>query len=142
MANNYLEFSTAIKDLTEEERKWCEDELEKLEEEHDKSLEDFGDGVMHFEYSFERGDTMLWFHVCESGDPMNVADFISSFLERWRPDQCHSFAWAEYCSKPRLDEFGGGAAFITAKEIKTVGTWSWMEEQEIAFMENKKESTK
>jgi hypothetical protein len=32
-------------------------------------------------------------------------------------------------SKPRVDAYGGVAAFITAKEIKTVSTAAWLNEQ-------------
>ena len=31
--------------------------------------------------------------------------------------------------KPRVDAYGGGAAFITGKEIKTMSTAVWLNEQ-------------
>jgi hypothetical protein len=40
-----------------------------------------------------------------------------------------TFEWSHDCSKPRVDAYGGGAAFITAKEIKTMSTSAWLNEQ-------------
>ena len=41
---------------------------------------------------------------------------LSQFLERYRPEEAITFCWAETCSSPRLDAFGGGVAIITAKD--------------------------
>jgi hypothetical protein len=40
-----------------------------------------------------------------------------------------TFEWSHDCSKPRADAYGGGAALITAKNIKTMNTSDWLQEQ-------------
>jgi hypothetical protein len=37
-----------------------------------------------------------------------------------------TFEWSHDCSKPRVDAYGGGAAIITAKRIKTMSTCEWL----------------
>ena len=37
--------------------------------------------------------------------------------------------WSNDCSKPRVDAFGGGAAFITARKIKSINTGEWLHRQ-------------
>ena len=50
-------------------------------------------------------------------------------LEKFHEEGSLSFSWAVTCSKMRSGEFGGGAAFVTAKTIKFIDTASWAEEQ-------------
>jgi hypothetical protein len=50
-------------------------------------------------------------------------------LQKFDPEGQVAFEWSEDCSKPRIDAFGGGAAFITAKEIKTMTTADWLRQQ-------------
>jgi len=40
-----------------------------------------------------------------------------------------TFEWSHDCSKPRVDAYGGGAAVITAQEIKTMSTAAWLNQQ-------------
>jgi hypothetical protein len=55
--------------------------------------------------------------------------FIQHLLQRFYPHGKVSFEWSHNCSKPRVDAYSGGAAFITAKEIKSMSTAAWLNEQ-------------
>ena len=37
-----------------------------------------------------------------------------------------SLEWSHACSKPRTDAFGGGAAFISARNINSLSTAVWL----------------
>ena len=50
-----------------------------------------------------------------------------------RPDQCWSLTYATTCSKPRLGEFGGGAVFVTADNIRWNNSYDFVAEQRNAF---------
>lgn len=60
----------------------------------------------------------LWLYAEESADLERVAHLVQQFLKRFRPGDCWSLTYAATCSKPRVGEFGGGAIFVTAAEIK------------------------
>lgn len=109
MANNYLELSTMLKVQTPEEKAWLEAELKILEEEESQP--------MGFDYQFEKDG--LWIHS-ENADPDQIASFVQRFLAAFHPDKFFVFSWAYYCSKPRLDEFGGGAAIVRGDGYETI----------------------
>ena len=70
----------------------------------------------------------LWFHsTCGGIDA--VCAFVQHLLARFQPGGCVTFEWSNDCSKPRIDAYGGGAALITAKEIRTLSTAEWVHEQ-------------
>jgi hypothetical protein len=58
-----------------------------------------------------------------------VCAFIQHLLQEFDQKGYVTFEWSHDCSKPRVDAYGGGAAFITAKEIKSVSTAAWLNEQ-------------
>jgi hypothetical protein len=70
----------------------------------------------------------IWLHS-DYGGIDAVCVFIQHLLQKFDPQGRVSLEWANDCSKPRLDAFGGGAAFITAKEIKTMNTADWVQKQ-------------
>jgi hypothetical protein len=92
-----------------------------------------------FEYAFhDDADTddwgrHLWFYTEEWGNASNVAWLVQKFLRKFRPDQCWSLTYSTTCSKPRVGEFGGGAVFVTADEIKWQNAYDFVEEQHAAF---------
>jgi hypothetical protein len=67
----------------------------------------------------------LWLHSEEGGIDA-VCAFIQHLLAQFDPQGNVSFEWSNDCSKPRVDAYGGGAAFITAYEIKTLSTGEWL----------------
>ena len=74
------------------------------------------------------GKFRLWLHS-EDGGIDSVCVFIQHLLQKFDPQGRVTFEWSNDCSKPRIDAYGGGAAFITAKEIKTMNTSDWLQQQ-------------
>jgi hypothetical protein len=52
--------------------------------------------------------------------------FIQHLLQKFDPRGRVEFEWSHDCSKPRVDAYGGGAAIITAKRIKSMSTCEWL----------------
>jgi hypothetical protein len=104
--------------------------------EYVKEMDLFGPG---FEYRFcsdEDTDGLgryLWFGTDEGGYLEGLAHLVQKFLKRFRPDQCWSLTYANTCSKPRIGEFGGGAVFVTAQEIRWQDAYDFVAEQRATF---------
>ena len=116
MANNYLQFSEAIYDLNPEEKDWLQNRLEQMESEEN--------GVP-FEYSFRNG--LVNFFAEEYGDPYALAELVQEFLAKFRPNKFFAINYSETCSKMRLEEFSGGAVFVTAHSIEYCNPRQWLE---------------
>ncbi len=69
----------------------------------------------------------LWLHSMNGGVDA-VCAFIQHLLQKFDPQGKVTFEWSHDCSKPRTDAYGGGAAIVTAKEIKTMNTAQWLAE--------------
>ena len=67
----------------------------------------------------------LWLHSSDGGIDAACA-FIQHLLGKFQPVGSVSFEWSCDCSKPRVDAYGGGAAVITARKIKTMNTREWL----------------
>lgn len=140
MANNYVEASFCVDNLTEDELAWWKKErLRECPEDMDPE-----DMEVPISYNWVIGPVApslpslpegnsVWFSHDESIDIDVAAMVIQRFLKECRPEGSVGFCWAETCSKPRLDEFGGGACFITAKLIEWNGAYSWLEDQKKSF---------
>jgi hypothetical protein len=77
----------------------------------------------------EEGGTALWIHDGGSGDPEHVIAFVRLCAQAFRLKGRWGFQWANTCSKPRLDEFGGGAHIVnleTGSTIAWVSTNEWL----------------
>ena len=159
MANNYLQFSEVLKDLTEPEETWLKEQLQKtdnatMDDEddedstsssqsyaflRDKPEYDADCDSLGFDYDFHDDEDMvnwgyhLWVYAEECGNADNVAWLVRKFLKQFRPTQCWSLTWAGTCSKPRVGEFGGGAVFVTADEIKYQDSYDFVEQERAAF---------
>lgn len=137
MANNYLQLSTMIEDITPLEKKWIDENIEKFDKDfyYSKDDENFDeeDYSSAFQWVFEEEGTSLWIYGEEYANVESVADFMHAFLKENRPDGCLSFSWAETCSKLRLDNFHGGGYFITAKEAKFVSSFSFIDSERELF---------
>ena len=81
----------------------------------------------HFETDADTQDDKpaLWLHS-SSGGCDAACSFIQHLLQKFDADGRVTFEWSHDCSKPRTDAYGGGAAIITAKEIKTMSTGEWL----------------
>ena len=67
----------------------------------------------------------IWLHS-EDGGVDAVCAFVQHLLQKFDPLGRVTFQWSNDCSKPRTDAYGGGAAIISAKEIKTMSTGQWL----------------
>lgn len=136
MADYYTDFSFMISHLSETEQKWLKEVLQgpetdssdldnyekiarDLAERHGIDADsdsidfDFWPGA---DYKFEKNN--LWIHSEGGGDNLdNLSTIIQLFLIRFRPADVISVEWANTCSKPRLDAFGGGIVTISAFDI-------------------------
>jgi hypothetical protein len=120
-------FSEVIPNLTDEETQWMQQQIE-------PGLED--SGVSHqFETDSEPDGwgRYLWLHADVSADLEQVASFVQRFLRQFRPDRYWSLTFACTCSKPRVGAFSGGAAFVTANDIKWQGSHAFIEAETKAF---------
>lgn len=148
MANNYIELSTAIPIENAEQRLWLEEQLSLVDVANEEEpcmrflvsdpANEFGFTDLYdagFECEFT--DDQLWVHS-ENADPEKLALLMQLFLQEFNEGGHFQFAWAEYCAKPRLDEFGGGAAFVTENRIEFFNTYRWMLEQEMVFKDVRK----
>ena len=122
MADYYTSYSAEIKGLTDEESKWVHSRIKEIEEAGDD------DAVCELG-EVEVVDGALWFRGEEHGDPRAVAEFARDFLKRFRPRDGFALEYAQTCSRPRLDGFGGGAFFVTAEGIECVETAAWVAER-------------
>lgn len=124
MANNYCQFSGILeipKETKEQAvaiiRKAGMDHLisEKLAEEDEESLEYDDERGVSFEGAevFVDGErNEVWFHSEEAGSIDAVEAVARALIDYFRIDDPFVLSWAFTCSKPRVDEFGGGAFCI------------------------------
>ena len=142
MADNYLQFSESLDNLTAEEADWLQSQLA---EDADTGCpvflldfpdrEDDDDTDRGFQYDFEgAGDERsLSISAEERGYVERVAHLVQKFLKRFRPDECWSLTYATTCSKLRIGEFGGGAVFVTADEIHWQNSYEFIHQERAAF---------
>jgi len=84
----------------------------------------------HFEVEADdiESHPALWLHS-ENGGIDAVCAYIQHLLQKFNLKEAVTFEWSHDCSKPRTDAYGGGAAVITATEIKTMSTHQWLQKQ-------------
>ncbi len=70
----------------------------------------------------------LWLHSSNGGIDA-VCAFHQHLLQKFDPAGHVALEWSNDCSKPRIDAYGGGAALITARKIKTINTGEWLHRQ-------------
>jgi len=94
---------------------------------------DFPPVLVHLteEWQFEAeadspaNDHGIWLHSDYDGVEAACL-FIQHLLQKFDANGQVTFEWSNDCSKPRTDAYGGGAAIITAQEIKTMSTAQWL----------------
>lgn len=131
MADYYTTYSFAIPDLVGLEPTWWKllgEYIEGSNEGEDMSDPVYADFANLFDdpqyisltFAVEANPgkpASLWVYTEESGSPEDAAAAVQAFLAKFRPAEILGFEWANTCSKPRLDSFGGGAALVTADEV-------------------------
>lgn len=155
MANNYTQFSVQIGPLTAEQRQWfieqcaavevpepaelggAEDMTTTLPQylvgDPNVDLDAYGDVQFAYDFSGEGGEFSAFFYAEEQGNSWLLAVLLQKYLAKFHPDDCIGLGFACTCSKPRPDEFGGGAHFITADAIESWSSWDFVEDQNCRF---------
>jgi len=115
MADNYLSFSTMIPSETEEQQKYL---LERLDDETvcQATPDD---------------NWSVWVYTEEFGDVERLADIVCDFQRNFYTMAAKPWVatFAETCSKPRLDEFSGGAVVCYKGEQHWMNAGSWASEK-------------
>jgi hypothetical protein len=137
MSNNYVQSSFSIDNLTEAELAWWEKEgLREVPE--DLEPDEVDPPISScWRIQDHQGEKFVWFSHEESIDVDLASSVIQRFLKECRPEGSVGFTWAETSDKARLDEFGGGACFISAEKIEWNSAYGWLETQRTAFAKEK-----
>jgi hypothetical protein len=130
MADYYTRLSFEITDLTAGEVQWMQRLLaEDKAERYDSGTGQFTDGLEPLGCQIEVGDDSVWISDYESGEPEHIANLVQEFLRRFRPTETVEFSWADLCSRPIINSFGGGAAIVTATGKHLMHTSRWLAEK-------------
>jgi len=119
MANNYTQFSFAIEapslNAAVAFEEACKPPTDPDDEDGCPTLNSL---------TVQREDRKLYVY---SDEAVNLSEsffeLLQAYLQQHDPSGAIEFTWADWCSKPRTDEFGGGAARITAQKIQTLTTY-------------------
>jgi len=110
MANNYCE-SSSFMDIDPTKIAQAEAIIERITKEME--TEDPEKGYEGYcDVNVEVRDDGVWFSHDESINPEHVAIIAREIIEELEIDEPFYCSWAYTCSKPRIDEFGGGAFVI------------------------------
>lgn len=77
----------------------------------------------------EEGGSVLWMRDDETGEPEHVIRFVLLCAETFDLKGLWGFQWADTCSRPILDAYGGGAHAIDLGERQSLGwtnTAEWL----------------
>jgi hypothetical protein len=125
MADNYTQFSTILDVGTKENVTKALAIAKTMPD-----PEGFED--LTFEVEADGGaDTELWLHADEWFYTDYVVNYVTAVAKELKLKGKWGFAWANTCSKPRIDEFGGGAVVIDLEtgHCKYFSAERWLEEQ-------------
>lgn len=137
MANNYCSFSAMLPLKTKKEREWVNKAFEEIQDALDEELtgetdpatkkwaRDWTKNYESLGFDTELQDEGLWIYTEESGNVDAVADFVRMFLREFHPDKFWKMTWACTCSRPKIDEFDGGALMVTADTISFMNATKW-----------------
>ncbi len=141
MANNFLQFSLLVPLRSPAEASWVTSTLTSLVKLLDgtegaragrglsalgRRYSSEGWDCLDFEWSIKSNE--LWLYAEESGSPEQVAAVLEAYLAKFNPTGVITFSWAFTCSKLRPNEFGGGAAVITAGGTTFLDAQTWAKE--------------
>lgn len=126
MANTYLQFSEYIHG-SKEALDWFEEYLEKKGEEDD---------YLEFEYERE-SETKIWVSAEEYGEPQSVAEAVAKMQIQFPESPPFTLSFCYYCSKLRINEFGGGALIVNKGKIKYMNSsHGWIDKELIKLEKN------
>lgn len=120
MANNYLLFSEFIPVKDQKQQAWIAHEIEHSLAGDDDDMSDAPCCLWEIEADG------VWVHSDESGDVDALCDVVSRWMQTFGIKEPWTMEWAETCSKPRINEFGGGAAVVYPGSIDFFSTGNWV----------------
>jgi hypothetical protein len=160
MADNYLQFCITVPFNAHAESKWFEETMVQLaiaviveqwknkksplakSSETKALLKRFTEETWEFvDFQFDItkpspefpcGRVIIFSDEC--GNPHQVAAVLEAYLQKFQPKGVLTFSWAYTCSKMRSDQFGGGAAVITAEGSKFIDALDWASDLAAKFM--------
>lgn len=131
MANNYTSFSCFLP-LTPEQTAYATELLLQMEDynsdDPEPSIRDLMTDTECVEFAHKPQKDGYWFYTEGSGNPEQLALFIQHLIEYFNLPP-FGFDWSYSCSKPRIDEFGGGAIWIAREGFEWLSTDSWLYEK-------------
>lgn len=130
MANNICAFSAAL-DLDpgqfDEARKIVD---EVLTQEAVDGLTEYHPGEYTLNgtsFEIDEDEHHLWFYGEENGDPDLAEVVIKELVERLKIDLPVYLTWANYCSRPVINEFSGGAWIVQrGKDTEWNNSLGWV----------------
>ena len=125
MADYYTQFSGQLEKLEPEEVEWLHDQLDRdFDQDGRPTWLDVDDDTLGFEWELSDGTLAIW--SMEGSSLHSATGLVREFLERFRPDSYWAIEYANTCTGPKLDAFGGGAAFVTASEVEFHYAGDWL----------------
>ena len=82
--------------------------------------------------SFEAGPREFFIFSTGNGNVEGAVALISAMQERFAVDPM-GFSYAQYCSKPRPDEFHGGSVWVDNGKVDWMHTSEWLGEKKDAL---------
>ena len=132
MADYFTNFSVVLP-LTKEQQEYALNLVKQVEAYRSDNQqlpvdfpESLRDEVENWPFDTELIKDGIWLHSMDGGQE-TACQFIQHLMQKFEFAPSMAFEWSHDCSKPRLDAFGGGAAFITKSEIKTFSTSEWLQ---------------
>lgn len=136
MANNYRQFCEYLefpedKELAAKARTWWSDILTVEEMEPDdlrKTLQGYGIRAESVDIDYwpdfqtELSARGICLYSEEFSNIDNILVTVQAYLKKFQPNGVFTLEWADFCSKVRVDEFGGGVAVVTATQVEVATT--------------------
>jgi hypothetical protein len=131
MADYFTQFSIGIK-YEKKARAWLDEKLNYFSgDEYDQEVYDNGESNWGIDHEFDDDRGYLYLSSEIAPDLDKLIEVLQEYLQKFDPQGFISVTWADFCSKLRVDEFGGGAAAITAKNIKYCNTFEFVARERV-----------
>ena len=82
------------------------------------------------DFSYDLEEDSIWFYGDEFIDIEAVAEIVKQFFKETGSTDSFTIESAYTCSKLRVGQFGGAAAFVTADSIEYMSTFEWCQKKE------------
>jgi len=111
MADNYC-IASSFLEFPEAKKSQVEAIISRIAKEIEEGYEAGEEEYSYLGVDIDVEHNGVWFHTDESLIPEHVERIARAIIEELEIDSPFYCSWAFTCSKPRIDEFGGGAFAI------------------------------